>query len=55
MAHPPYSPDLSPPDYHLFGPLKEAFRGRPFTSDLEVKEALHAWLAVQLKIGRELC
>ena len=24
MAHPPYSPDLAPSDYHLFGPLKKA-------------------------------
>ena len=22
MAHPPYSPDLAPSDYHLFGTLK---------------------------------
>ena len=49
MAHPPYSPDLVPPDYHLFGPLKEALRGSRFTSDQEVKEAVHAWLAAQLK------
>jgi len=28
LAHPPYSPDLTPSDYHLFGPLKEALRGR---------------------------
>jgi hypothetical protein len=27
MAHPPYSPDLAPSDYHLFGPLKEALSG----------------------------
>ncbi|XP_023715680.1 uncharacterized protein LOC111868870 [Cryptotermes secundus] len=49
MAHPSYSPDLAPSDYHLFGPLKEALRGRRFTSDQEVKEAVHAWLAAQLK------
>ncbi|PNF23181.1 hypothetical protein B7P43_G02737 [Cryptotermes secundus] len=49
MAHPPYSPDLAPSDYHLFGPLKEALRGRRFTSDQEVKEAVHVWLATQPK------
>ena len=49
MAHPPYSPDLSPSDYHLFGPLKEALRGCWFTSDQEVKEPVHAWLAAQPK------
>ena len=47
MAHPPYNPDLSPSDYYLLGPLKEALRGRQFTSDQEVKEAVHAWLAAQ--------
>ena len=43
LAHPPYSPDLAPSDCHLFGPLKEALRGRRFTSDQELKEAVHAW------------
>jgi len=27
LVHPPYSPDLVPSDYHVFGPLKEALRG----------------------------
>lgn len=49
LAHPPYSPDLAPSDYHLFGPLKETLRGRRFTSDQEMKEAVHAWLAAQPK------
>jgi histone-lysine N-methyltransferase SETMAR len=25
LEHPPYSPDLPPSNYHLFGPLKKAF------------------------------
>ena len=33
LEHPAYSPDLAPSDYHLFGPLKQALRGRRFTSD----------------------
>ena len=49
MAHPPYRPDLAPSDYHLFGPLKEALRGRRFTSDQEAKEAVPAWLTAQPK------
>ena len=49
MAHPLYSPDLAPSDYNLFGPLEETLRGRRFTSDQEVKEAVHAWLAAQPK------
>jgi hypothetical protein len=49
MAHPPYSPDLTPFDYHLFSPLKEAFRGHQFTLDQEVKKTVHAWLTAWLE------
>ena len=59
LAHPPYSPDLAPSDYHLFGPLKEALRGHRFTTDQELKVVVHAWLAAQpknfLKAKRSLC
>jgi len=44
LQHPPYSLHLVPNDYHIFGPLKEALRGCRFTSDEEVKEAVHTWL-----------
>ena len=44
LPHPPYSPDLAPSDFHLFGPLKEALSGRKFHSDDEVQEAVHSWL-----------
>ena len=40
----PYSLDLAPSDYHIFGPLKEALRGSRFASDEEVKKAVHIWL-----------
>jgi histone-lysine N-methyltransferase SETMAR len=33
MEQPPYSPDLAPSDFHMFGPVKEALRGRRFSSD----------------------
>ena len=49
LQQPPYSPDLAPSDYHIFSPLKEALRGHRFTSDEEVKEAVHAWLQEQHK------
>jgi hypothetical protein len=49
MAHPPSSPDFAPYEYPLFGSFREALRGRRFTSDQEVKEAAHAWLAAQPK------
>jgi len=31
LPHPPYTPDLAPSDYHLFGPLKEHLGGKVFT------------------------
>jgi Transposase and inactivated derivatives len=34
---PPYSPDLAPSDFHLFGPLKEAHRGIHFKDEEAVK------------------
>jgi histone-lysine N-methyltransferase SETMAR len=33
LAHLPYSPDLAPSDFHLFGPLKNHLGGRRFTDD----------------------
>jgi histone-lysine N-methyltransferase SETMAR len=44
LEHPAYSPDLAPSDFHLFGPLKNAVRGRRFAADDELKEAVHDWL-----------
>jgi len=41
LEHPAYSPDLTPSDYHLFGPLKNALQGHRFSTDKEVQEAVH--------------
>lgn len=30
--HPPYSPDIPPPDYHLFQSLQNHFDGKTFDS-----------------------
>lgn len=35
VSHPPYSPDLSPADFFLFGIVKEKLRGREFSSAQE--------------------
>jgi len=35
MEHLPYSSDLALSDFHTFGPMKEALRGRRFSSDEE--------------------
>ena len=40
LEHPTYSPDLALLDYHLFGPLKQALRGRRFTTDQQLKETV---------------
>jgi len=44
LPHPPYSPDLAPSDFHMFGPLKEAMGGKKFRSDEEVRHVVHEWL-----------
>jgi hypothetical protein len=41
------SPDLAPSDFHMFGSLKEAVRGRRFSSDEEVIGAVQNWLKTQ--------
>jgi len=49
LPPPPYSPDLTPSDFHIFGPLKEAMGGKCFRSDKEVQQAVHEWLHSQPK------
>jgi hypothetical protein len=39
----------SPSDFHMFGPRKEALRGRRFSSDEEVIGAVQNWLKSQPK------
>jgi hypothetical protein len=36
-------------DYHIFGSLKNALRGRRFLSDEEVKDTVHIWHRAQPK------
>jgi histone-lysine N-methyltransferase SETMAR len=47
IPHPAYSSDLAPNDYHVFGPLKEALGGKKFSTDDEIKEAVHWWIRSQ--------
>jgi histone-lysine N-methyltransferase SETMAR len=44
LPHLPYSPDLAPSDFHLFGSLKDALRGTHFEDDNSVIEAVRKWL-----------
>jgi hypothetical protein len=39
----PYRLDLAPSDCQVFYPLQDALRGRYFTSDQQVTDAVHAW------------
>jgi len=49
LHHPPYSPDLSPCNFHVFRPLKKALKGRPFTDNDEVRETIEEWFCTQPK------
>jgi hypothetical protein len=48
IEHPPYCPYLAPSNFHVFGPVKEALRGRIFSSDEEAIGAVQNWLKMQL-------
>jgi histone-lysine N-methyltransferase SETMAR len=48
LPYPPYSPDIAPSDFHVFGPLKEAMGGKSFRNDEEVQQAVHELLHSQL-------
>lgn len=50
LPHPPYSPDLAPSDYYLFPNLKKELRGKKFSSDEEVKDAVSAYFFRQRQI-----
>jgi transposase len=44
LPHPPYSPDLAPSDYHLFGKLKDSIRGTKFEDDGSLVAPVKKWL-----------
>jgi histone-lysine N-methyltransferase SETMAR len=41
LPHPPYSPDMSPPDFDLFPKLKKPLRGKRFRSIEEVSNEVN--------------
>jgi hypothetical protein len=45
LPHPPYSPDLSPSDYHLFRCLSSNLRGVSFNDDAELQNWLYDFFA----------
>jgi histone-lysine N-methyltransferase SETMAR len=44
LPHHPYSPDLAPTGYHLFGPLKEHLDRKSFRNTKEVIQDVQEWL-----------
>jgi hypothetical protein len=42
--HPPYSPDLAPPDFYLFGHIKGCLAGLSFENADELLESVRAVL-----------
>ena len=49
LKHPPFSLDLVPSDFHLFGPTKEHLWGQKFEDDNEVLEVMQSWLKSRQK------
>ena len=44
LPHPPYSPDLAPSDYHLFGSMAHGLADQHFANYEEVAKWLESWL-----------
>jgi histone-lysine N-methyltransferase SETMAR len=44
LPHPPYSPDLSPCDYHVFRSLQSFCDGRRFANKQHVESAVQDWI-----------
>ena len=49
LAHPPYSPDLSPSDYYLFADLKKMLQGKRFYSNEEIIAETNAYFEAKDK------
>jgi hypothetical protein len=45
--HPPYSPNLTPSDYHMFPCLKNWFGSQRFSNNEELMEGVRTWLNSQ--------
>jgi len=56
ILNPPYSSEIAPSDFHIFGVLTDAICGERFGSDAEVIEDVKKWLQVQNScIRRDRC
>jgi hypothetical protein len=52
LPQPPYSPDLTPSDFHLFGALKDAVHSTKFETDGMI-HAVRTWLLEQDRHGTD--
>src|SRR5215469_18519396 len=44
LPHPSFSPDLAPPDYHLFGFVKDQLRGQRWETTEAIQKAVRQCL-----------
>ncbi|PRD32520.1 UNVERIFIED_CONTAM: Histone-lysine N-methyltransferase SETMAR [Trichonephila clavipes] len=47
LDHPPYGPDMSPYDFHVFGPLKKHLKGKRFNLGDILKDTGKDWVSSQ--------
>jgi histone-lysine N-methyltransferase SETMAR len=51
LDHPPYRPDLTPSDFHLFLHLKKHLAGKKFDDDDDLQGEVIAWFKGLLWLG----
>ena len=49
LPHPPYSPDMTPSDFHLFPKLKSCLRGTQYGSNEGAIEAVNEYLGTRIR------
>jgi hypothetical protein len=50
LERPPYSPNLAPSDFHLFGPLKYHLSAEHFPNDEAVEREVTTWFRQHPKV-----
>ena len=53
VPHPPYSPEIAPPDYHLFRLMDHFFHGKKFNNVKDIKNPCTEFLPLNQKICTE--
>jgi len=51
ILHPPSSPDLAPPEFYLFGALKDAIFGNKFESDDKITDKQRSCCMYKIQTG----